>query len=255
MIHFCYDRTLEGFLTAVFEVYEHKAVDSRICAAENFTEGLFGYSIQVVTDRAKAARVWKGLQQRLTAKGLDYLACASLSELPAAEDTMLAFIRHVFAQTQNVEDDFSHPAVLDITRIHKMVRRERHRMKAFVRFQATKDGLFYAGIEPDFNVLPLIRQHFQRRYADQRWIIYDLKRKYGLYYDLQTVNTIELDFAPETQAGKDISIAFDDREELFQQLWKDYFASVNIASRKNMVLHLRHVPKRYWKWLPEKKLP
>ena len=43
-------------------------------------------------------------------------------------------------------------------------------------------------VQPDFNVLPLIEKHFRERYADQRWLIYDVRRKYGLYYDLQTVD-------------------------------------------------------------------
>jgi probable DNA metabolism protein len=135
-----------------------------------------------------------------------------------------------------------------------MVHRERHRMKAFVRFQLTKDGIYYAAVDPDFNVLPLIIDHFKNRYADQRWLIYDLKRKYGIYYDLEKVETIMLEFNESNNNGKDIAGSFDEKEDLYQQLWKDYFKSVNIASRKNMTLHIRHVPKRYWKYLTEKHL-
>ena len=58
-------------------------------------------------------------------------------------------------------------------------------MEAFVRFQLTKDGLYYCIIQPDYNVLPLISNHFEKRYADQRWLIYDSRRKYGIYYDLK----------------------------------------------------------------------
>lgn len=67
-------------------------------------------------------------------------------------------------------------------------------MKAYVRFKLTKDQLYYAFVEPDHNVLPLIAGHFKGRYAGQRWLIYDVKRKYGIYYDLQTVTTVEIDF-------------------------------------------------------------
>ena len=49
-------------------------------------------------------------------------------------------------------------------------------MEAFVRFQCTKDQLYYAIIQPDYNVLPLISKHFEKRYADQRWLIYDIRR-------------------------------------------------------------------------------
>jgi probable DNA metabolism protein len=45
----------------------------------------------------------------------------------------------------------------------------------------------------------------------------------------------------------------DEKEELYQQLWQQYFSSVNIAARKNTKLHIQHMPKRYWRWLTEKK--
>ena len=38
----------------------------------------------------------------------------------------------------------------------------------------------------------------------------------------------------------------------YQELWKAYFKSVDIPERRNLKLHLQHVPKRYWKYLVEK---
>lgn len=252
MITFLYDGTLEGFLTAVFETYEQKLPEYRIRKQETYEQEMFGNAVVIHANKAKALRVWKGLQQRLTHAGLDFLLCASLSEMASAEDTMLGFIQYVFSRKENVESDYSNKYVLEIARISKMVHRERHRMKAFIRFQATRDGIYYAAIEPDFNVIPLIITHFKNRYADQRWLIYDLKRKYGIYYDLHTVENISLEFTPENNGGENIAVSFDEQEEMFQQLWRDYFHSVNISSRRNMRLHLRHVPRRYWKLLAEK---
>jgi probable DNA metabolism protein len=49
------------------------------------------------------------------------------------------------------------------------------------------------------------------------------------------------------------SDAFTNEEHEYQTLWNDYFKSTNIASRINPKLHTQHVPKRYWKYLSEKK--
>ncbi len=124
-------------------------------------------------------------------------------------------------------------------------------MEAFIRFQKLSDGTFYAAIEPDFNVLPLLIKHFRDRYADQKWLIYDLKRKYGIYYDLDKVEYMEVEFSTDGDKSKLPEIYFGD-EQLYQHLWKNYFNSVNIPSRKNLKLHLRHIPKRYWRHLTEK---
>ncbi|MNL65412.1 hypothetical protein D3C87_1897410 [compost metagenome] len=44
----------------------------------------------------------------------------------------------------------------------------------------------------------------------------------------------------------------DPGEQMYTLLWQDYFKSTNILARKNMRLHVRHVPRRYWKYLSEK---
>ncbi|MBC7745050.1 MAG: DUF4130 domain-containing protein, partial [Flavobacterium sp.] len=89
-------------------------------------------------------------------------------------------------------------------------------------------------------------------YADQRWLIYDLKRDYGIYYDLCKVDEVTLSFSGKTTGTAENNILFHEDENLYQTLWKDYFKHVNIKERKNNKLHLQHVPKRYWKHLTEK---
>ena len=246
MVSLLYDGSLDGFLTAIFDAYERKLQVHNIRKQGRLLQDLFGESIFIEADKQKAGRVWDSFTAKVTNTGKDYLICALLSELPDVEDALFGFIRQVFSSKENIECDYSSMHVLHLERVSKMVHRERHRMKAFIRFQLTKDGIYYAAVDPDFNVLPLIISHFKNRYADQRWLIYDLRRKYGIYYNLDTVETIHLEFNEDTDG------AFDDKEELYQQLWKDYFKSVNISSRKNMTLHIRHVPKRYWKYLTEK---
>src|SRR5690606_25265234 len=130
--------------------------------------------------------------------------------------------------------------------VGKQMHREKHRMEAFIRFQRTIDGLYVAPISPDFNVLPLIVQHFENRYADQSWLIYDIKRHYGVYYDLQKVELVSLEGQPDGMRKGQLSPEIiTEVEPLYQELWQAYFDHVNIPERKNLKLHLRHMPKRY----------
>lgn len=73
---------------------------------------------------------------------------------------------------------------------------EQLRMKQFIRFQKAKDGTYLAVVSPDHNVLPLITSHFQDRFGDQSWLIYDAKRRYGYYYDGKVV--IRITFTDDT---------------------------------------------------------
>ena len=79
--------------------------------------------------------------------------------------------------------------------------------------------------------MPLLIRHFKSRYADQKWIIYDIRRNYGLSYDLHDVEFISIEFCAGNQPSGTVSTLTED-EGLYQHLWKNYFTSVNIPSAK-----------------------
>ena len=247
-----YNGSFEGFLCAVFDVYEYKFTDVNIVPEHKHQPTLFAGSHVVIFNQVHSDRVWNGLQKKLTKEAQDQIYRTFLSELDGIENTLLLYIQYVFSSAVFMEEDYSHPAVLTVVQTAKKVWREKHRMEAFVRFQHTADGLYYAVIDPDYNVLPLIARHFQTRYADQRWMIYDLHRKYGMYYDMNEVQSVQIQFSEAAVQGKDVSSVYDETEAIYQLLWKQYFHSVNIAARKNTKLHIQHMPRRYWKYLPEK---
>ena len=244
-----YDGSWVGLLTSVFEIYDRKLISVKILKQTDQQPLIFGEPFFVNTDTNKAVRVWKGLTNKLSPAGLRNIYCCFLSEIKGIEDSILNFIQLAFSSEMSVETAFNYVSVLRLAQVGKMVHREKHRMEAFVRFKQSKDDIYYALIEPDFNVLPLILKHFKSRYADQKWLIYDLKRKYGLYYNLNTVDEITLDINPDSFLDQNLLA---EPESLYQNLWKDYFKNINIPSRKNSKLHIKHVPLRYWKHLTEK---
>ena len=83
-------------------------------------------------------------------------------------------------------------------------------------------------------------------------MVYDLKRKYGYYYDLHTVVEITLSDDEHLLSGKLDDALMAEDEKLFQELWKGYFKSMTIKERINPKLHRQHMPKRFWKYLTEK---
>jgi len=247
-----YDGSFKGWLTAVFEVYEYKLSEAGIQPAHSYQDELMHIRRDVVTDESKSARVWKTLSDKMSRQSLKRIYHTFLSEEAQIENIMLEFVRYALRTRVSIENDFSNAAVLKLQQMARKVHREKHRMEAFVRFQLTSDNLYYAIVQPDFNVLPLIQTHFKDRYADQRWLIYDAHRKYGIYYDLENVTEVKIDFSEDAGAKSDA--VYDENETMYQQLWQQYFSSVNIKARKNMRLHIQHMPKRYWRYLTEKKI-
>jgi len=247
-----FDGSFNGFLTTVFEVYEYKMAQPAINRQDAANGSLFGEYHEVSTNSEKTKRVLLKLEQKLSKTAMQQLYKTFLSEQPGIDNTLLRYVQYVISSKHGVENDYGNADVLMVQQVSKKVEREKHRMEAFVRFQLTKDGLYYALIQPDYNVLPLTAAHFKNRYADQRWLIYDCRRKYGLYYDLDEVAEVTIDFIADTQNSGDKNAMYDESENLYQELWKQYFDSVNIKARKNTKLHIQHMPRRYWKYLVEK---
>jgi probable DNA metabolism protein len=173
MTRLFYDGTFEGLLSAVFEIYDRRLTHVKMEKEETYTSALFEDKLKIATDEVRAGRVLKGLRQKLSATGIQRLYIAHMAGIAGEDDNVVGYIRYAFDAGQNIEEDYGNKYVMRISEIVQMMRRERHRMEAFVRFQKLKDNTFYAVIQPDFNVLPMLIRHFRDRYADQKWIIYD----------------------------------------------------------------------------------
>ena len=248
-----YDGTFEGLMTAVFEVYEYRFEPAKIIATGNYqSESIFTDHHEVVTNQEKADRVLKMVENNLGKKGASQLLRVYLSENENAERLILSAVsKSIKYPKENVLNNFADVDIMDIAKINKSISREVHRMHAFVRFEKLQDEVYFSKIEPDFNVLPLIVSHFKNRYRDQKWMIYDLKRHFGIFYDLQEVQFFEPAFE-QTQQLKRTENILHEEEIPYQKLWQRYFFKTNIPERKNMKLHVQSLPKRYWKYLTEK---
>lgn len=248
-----YDDTFEGLMTAVFEVFEYRFEPAEITSQQHYVNAdFFAEAHHVVSDAAKSDRVIRKLEKSLGKNGVKQLLLVYLSERADAGNLVLSAVRQsVLNPTKNILENFADPAVMEIAKICKSMGREIHRLHAFVRFEKLEDGMFFAKVEPDFNVLPVGFRFFKDRYADQKWMIYDLRRRFGVIYDLKETTF----FYPEPeqfQALNNASAMHHGEEKKYQKLWQRYFTKTNIAGRRNMKLHIQHVPKRYWKYLTEK---
>jgi len=248
-MQYTYDGSFEGLLSVIFESFKLKAVAEEIGEESSFQPGLFGNPVFVPSEPAHSQRVKAGLSQRCGPKSVEMLYHAFLSEQPQVEMLIYRFVRLAVSSPENMLDNFREPVVLQLHRIQKQIHREVHRMHAFVRFQQTQDGLFIALVNPDFNVLPLLPPHFTQRYPAFRWLIYDTKRRYGLYYEPNQYRFMTLATAQQQTLSERLLTT---SEKDYQHLWQTYFRSVDIPERRNLKLHLQHVPKRYWKYLIEK---
>ena len=273
MLVYTFDNTLDGLLTAVFDSFLLKQQPECLLAEGEQLPLFVDQQYQVVTDSEKAERVWKGLEKQLSKDGLHMITISWLSEERALNQPLFNFICKVFrpesrgqvhdsglnhatCPLDSLERNASDPDVLAVRNTCRRVLHEQLRMKQFIRFQKAKDGTYLAVVSPDHNVLPIITDHFQDRFNDQSWLIYDAKRHYGYYYDGKAV--IRVSFENEAAVPFDLSNGkldadvLSENDKIFQDLWRTYFKAICIKERMNPRKQLQDMPRRYWKYMTEK---
>lgn len=253
-MHYIFDGSYTGYLCCIFEAFERKEFHAVPITESLMESTLFPEYRTIDTDPLKYNRVLSAMEKVVERKNLNLFYHNFLSDSPVEWLNVFQLIIELFKMKKLDLRNFGDPSILRLHQTLKKVSRERHRMKAFIRFVKSDDGLYTAVVEPDFNVLPLIVEFFKNRFADQDWLIYDIKRNYGFHYSANEINEVSGNIKDTIPNPYELELNIDPKELEYQHLWSTYFKSTNIEARKNLKLHLRHVPKRYWKYLVEKKV-
>jgi len=239
-----YDGSFEGFLCAVFDVYEYKINEPEIVPLRKHQPSMFAGPHFVNHNLRHSNRVWKALEKKLTLTAQKSVYLAFLSEQDGIENKLLQYFQQALAAEKFMEDDVHNPIAQSVIQAAKKARREKKRTEDFVRFQETKNNLHYALIEPACNVLPLIAKEFRKSYNDRRWMIYDAERRYGFYYNGRQVQKVQAKFSQDADSQKDAIAIFDEGEALYLQLWKKYFKSGTILGKAKTKLYVQPMPAR-----------
>lgn len=237
-----YDGSFAGFFSAVFESYRLRLNVRDICIEAHYQADMFCERMDIETSEEYAKRIQRGIRQRAGDDILETLYRAFLSEEEGVEMKLYAYLKRLFGP----ECDFAAHNPLSaelspILLIAQSVIREWDLYLGMVRFQKVDDSLYVARILPKYNVVTLLAPHFKRRLPDQQWLIFDEKRKYGVYYDKVDVAEVEIE---------NFKLPADTDE--FCRGWEAYYRSVNIKERQNPICMRTHLPGRYWDALPER---
>lgn len=236
---FIVDGTLEGVLTAVFNAYYIKEFPSALSDGTVQME-IGSKIIEIITDTDKSSRVFKKINEILPHKEVEKLYVAIRSGDPARFTIIFNYVRKTIDNKKDISLKFSDVDVFNFDRLVTKVLYEVHRLKGFIRFSKTQQGIYYAKYQPDNDVTALIFPHFIERFKDMPFILHDVKNDViaGYYNGKKKIINKEI---------KALSIKDD-----FAKLFKTYYDTVYIPERKNERCMKNFLPKRYHKNLPER---
>lgn len=151
--------------------------------------------------------------------------------------TLLARLRR---EPKLIEDQ-ADPLVRRLEALAKHVRRDIHKMRAFLRFREVTDdsgSRYVAWFEPEHHILRANAAFFVNRFASMRWSI--LTPEVSLHWD-----------GAGLSEGPGATKADAPDGDPIEEVWKTYYASIFNPARVKVGAMLKEMPRKYWKNMPE----
>ena len=136
------------------------------------------------------------------------------------------------------------PDVAEVSAMARAVRRDEHKMHAFVRFREVgreSKAHYVAWFEPEHHIVELAAPFFAKRFADMPWSI--LTPDVSAHWDGHAVSITE--GVSKSQAPT---------EDRLEETWRSYYASIFNPARLKVKAMQTEMPRKYWRNLPEASL-
>ncbi len=161
------------------------------------------------------------------------------------DDARWALLYRVLYRITHGEHDLLKIDVDDDVRVlrlmEKAVRRDMHKMTAFVRFRrvaGSKPEEFVAWYRPDHHIVEQMGPWFAARFGNMRWLV--LTPDCSVHWDME-----KLAYGPGAPRSEAPA------EDSLEELWKDYYGSIFNPARVKIKAMKAEMPVRHWATLPE----
>jgi uracil-DNA glycosylase len=144
-------------------------------------------------------------------------------------------------QSHDLLDIATDPDVAELAAMAKAVRRDEHKMHAFVRFREIgreQKSHFVAWFEPEHHIVELAAPFFARRFADMPWSI--LTPDVCAHWDGHAVSITPGVSKREAPTA-----------DRLEETWRRYYASIFNPARLKVQAMSKEMPRKYWRNLPE----
>ena len=221
--------SFEGIMTAVYDgwVYMKKGYQVNIQPGMGYTPTFFSEYVNIDTDFEKAQKVARSIRVKISGETyvMVYRTCQHFESDKA--DAVFEFLKAGYSVGARVTKMLGNDAVMRVLELSRKVANESHYFIEFLRFKELKGNILYAKIEPKCSVISFVSQHFQARFPEENWIIYDEKHILSAVHPagknailIKDKNIDKLTKNMETEDG-------------YEELWKVFYNAIRIEARYN----------------------
>jgi probable DNA metabolism protein len=241
------DESFDGIMTAIYDgwVLMNRGNKVSIHPGKNYAPTFFSEFIPIETNLEKAIKVTASIRVKISIEAymLVYRACMHYNKDRA--DTVFEFLKLGYAVGSRVTKMLGNPHVMHLIELSRKAVNEAHLYKGFIRFDELRGGVLFGKIEPKCDVIPLLTNHFQERFPEEDWIIYDIKRKKAAVHK----HNADVIFVE----GQDVEVLTQNLQtnDEYRELWKIFFNTIGIDARYNPKCQKTHLPQWYRKHMTE----
>lgn len=250
-VYLC-DDCVEGIFTAIYKAWEAGTSHTDVRIRNNGSISFFEDYIKVETDKLLSEKVASSILRKLSFEVYMNVYYACLSDDEDKASYIYHFLQKAFKFNGNIMNKLHDNDVNRIYRLRRAVGNEAGRYREFIRFEELENGVLAGRIEPKYNIIPLITDHFADRMHNEHWIILDTKRS------ISAVHVAYKGYAFTDQITEANLLNFSGlskKEADFQALWKRFFDTIAIEERINPNLQRNLMPLRFRKYMKAENTP
>ncbi|MCR5845904.1 MAG: TIGR03915 family putative DNA repair protein [bacterium] len=234
-----YDGSMEGLFTCFSLLVSNRIMPFDIAPPSRPQLSLFSESVAVATDVERAYAMAGEMRRFFGNDEFERLRMTYFSSVEAKEMIAFRYIALACDKGKFTWCDLTNPVVAEYEKTWRAVCNERHKMLQFARFSKMEGGVYFAKINPSANVVPLIMQHFAKRFNTQAFMIYDEVHKLAGISQSGEWSLVD---------GSNLTIPDVAEDELaYQSMWRTFYDSICNEQRINPRVRMNFMPKKYWK--------
>lgn len=220
-----------AMMTCVYEAWASRLGHGnlRLQLEPVFQEEMFCTYVHVEEDEQKAEKVMRAVRRKISFLAYRQILFASMSCEPDRLDAIYRYLVLGFAVGSGVTEMLSRPEVVWILELSRKAENEAAHFREFARFTLAGGRAYVAHIEPKCNITALIAEHFSDRMPSEHWMIIDDNRR------IAAVHPKDQPFYMTRLAKEEFLLLkeTEEREDIYIDLWKEFFRSIGIEARRN----------------------
>ncbi len=229
----------DSMLTCIYEAWAskkgHKNIKLCLEPIEQYT--LFDEYIHIEPDEKKAERVSQSVWHKISPRVYSEMGYALLSFEEDALDIVYRVLILGFHFGGDVLDMIQYREIARFREIRKLVSREVHSFREFLRFYKVEEKVYVAHFEPRSRVLMPVASYFSDRMPSEHWMIIDDIHKEAIVHPKDETCYLRILSDEEAEA-----LSHTEQEDFYTRLWRNYFHTMGIRQRENRACQKNHFP-------------